>query len=129
MSNIAITSILDGRRVIYTLLQILFHLLGRIYSSLRAGFQLERRLAASIIQIFIPATSIVAASWTSFFLHKNCVSARVCKLLFPLVLKIFFQPNLFESLKLEVTHISNLPAFSVTMTLICRITHQPMQYP
>ncbi|XP_065643456.1 gamma-aminobutyric acid receptor subunit pi isoform X5 [Hydra vulgaris] len=47
------------------------------YSLLKFDVIFERRFQAYIFQAFFPSASLVMVSWVSFWLHINCVSARL----------------------------------------------------
>jgi len=47
------------------------------FSLVQVEFKFSRRVQYTFFQIFFPTISIVAVSWTSFYIHKNCVSSRV----------------------------------------------------
>lgn len=47
------------------------------YSCLKTNFLLERNLLHYLIQIYIPCCILVFASWISFWLNQEAVTARV----------------------------------------------------
>ncbi|XP_066264771.1 gamma-aminobutyric acid receptor subunit beta-1-like [Branchiostoma lanceolatum] len=48
-----------------------------VYSTIEVRFHFKRRLAYYVLQTFIPTTTVVVVSWSSFWLHYNEVSARI----------------------------------------------------
>ncbi|XP_057294148.1 glycine receptor subunit alpha-2-like [Hydractinia symbiolongicarpus] len=61
------------------------YLSSGVYSILEGTFVFQRRMAVSLMQIFFPSTAIVCISFVSFWVHKNCVSARVGLGIIPLL--------------------------------------------
>ncbi|XP_078618611.1 uncharacterized protein LOC144886085 [Branchiostoma floridae x Branchiostoma japonicum] len=99
-----------------------------VYSSIEVRFHFKRRLPYYVLQTFIPTTTVVVVSWSSFWIHYSESSARITigsttlLMLIRLGSQTMRMPHISYIRAIDVWHIGCL-VFALLVTLEFAVVH------
>ncbi|XP_078699989.1 uncharacterized protein LOC144926834 [Branchiostoma floridae x Branchiostoma belcheri] len=99
-----------------------------VYSTIEVRFHFQRRLPYYVLQTFIPTTTVVIVSWSSFWIHYSEASARVAigsttlLMLIRLGSQTMRMPHISYIRAIDIWHIGCL-VFALLVTLEFAVVH------
>ncbi|XP_019623012.1 PREDICTED: uncharacterized protein LOC109469067 [Branchiostoma belcheri] len=99
-----------------------------VYSTIEVRFHFQRRLPYYVLQTFIPTTTVVVVSWSSFWIHFSEASARVAigsttlLMLIRLGSQTMRMPHISYIRAIDIWHIGCL-VFALLVTLEFAVVH------